>query len=404
MVGYRELGIIMGCGRFESSSQAGELCRRARPSSNTVEQYRQAMEDSNLKRLTAAGLALLMLMFMTTASASSPGSSADPLITRSYLEGAYSESLKISISQTIGGAADRAAAKLESMYRVQAGYVFAPRFTFVSLAAGESLTLPMGSSFILLSGSASLNVVSGTAVNVSTGNEAPSGTALAVRERYFGAENASIVVTAASAATGQVDGYYLAGGAGASGTHRAFYDVLAGNWFYGAVDYVYQKGLFQGTGANMFSPAMSMSRAMFVTVLHRLEGLPSPSANARPFRDVAAGTYYHEAVMWASENDIVTGYEDGTFRPDVSISREQMATLMYRYAEFKGHDMVAAGNTFDAFPDARAVSGYALDAMRWAVSMEIIRGSDGRLLPKDTATRAQVAQIFLNYDESIGSV
>ena len=354
-----------------------------------------------MKRIIAAGLASLLLIVMITASASNPGSSADSLITLSYLEGAYMASMKGGITQSVGGAADNAIAKLDSIYRSQAGYIFAPSFTDISLAAGEGLRLSMGASFILLSGSASLVVTGGTAVNISTGETVASGTPLAVRERYFCTEDTTMIITAGTALTGRVDGYYLLGGMESGMTHSVFYDVLKNNWFYEAVDFVYTNGLFEGTSANTFSPSMDMNRAMFVTVLYRLEGNETASlAGGRyaGFSDVPVSAYYNDAVIWASGNNIVTGFEDGTFRPNVSISREQMATLMYRYSEFKGYDVTAPANAYAGFPDANDVSAYASDAMRWAVSNDIIRGSDGRLLPKDTATRAQVAQIFLNFD------
>ena len=352
-----------------------------------------------MKRVIAAGLVMLLLMFMLTASASSPGSSTDPLITRSYLHGAFNDSLRAEIGHKLGGAADRAIGALDAVYASRTGYSFAPRFTNISLTEGATITISMGSGFILLSGLATITVTGGSVINISTGDEVPSGTRLTPNQRYFGAENTTAVITANSPATGQVDGYYKA--EGISPTHDIFRDVLLSDWFFSAVDYVYKNGLFQGTGDDAFSPGMSMSRAMFVTVLHRLDGMP-PYRSSGDFSDVRdTGSYYYNAVMWASENGIVMGYDDGTFQPNRNVSREQMAVFMHRYAGHKGH-ATSSGSAYGSFPDAGDVSGYAAEAMRWAVSRGVISGSDGRLLPLSTATRAQVAQIFLNYSVNIG--
>jgi len=113
--------------------------------------------------------------------------------------------------------------------------------------------------------------------------------------------------------------------------------------------------------------------------------------------------YYYGAVAWANLNGIVRGYADGSFGPDRSITREEMAAIMHRYATYKNRDMSASGAIFDAFPDKGNVSEFAVPAMQWAVSREVIRGSTGgMLLPKNTATRAEVAQIIFNYCDKVG--
>ena len=362
-----------------------------------------------MKRMIAAVLAALMLAFMLTASASTPGSSADPLVTRSYLEGDFADALKSDISLTIGGAADSAIERLDDIFGMHAGHSFAPGFTAIPIAGGGSITLFMGGSFILLTGSATLTVSSGSVINVSTGSEAASGSPLTRNQRYFCTENTTAVITASSASTGQIDGYYFAG-AGVPqpapepplGQHSVFRDVMGSDWFFAAVDFVYENGLFAGMTHDSFEPGTMMSRAMFVTVLHRLDGLPEYGAG-RVFYDVRdPAQYYYDAVMWASENGIVTGYDDRTFLPDRNVSREQMAVFMHRYTAYRDGDLSASGAAFEAFPDVRQVSGYAADALRWAVSKEVIRGSDGRLMPLEPATRAQVAQIFFNYSGNVG--
>jgi len=323
-----------------------------------------------------------------------------------FLEGVYGTSLKADMAQTLESATDRSMKKLDEIYRNYVGYDFTPGYALVSLTNGDTLMLTIGSSFILLSGSATLTVTGGTVINVTTGCEVASGIMLERYQRYFCAENTTALITANSSSTGQVDGYYLAEGSGISfpnRPHPVFRDVREANWFYAAVDFVFNNGLFQGMTATTFSPGTSMTRGMFVTVLHRLDSVPATGA-AGAFTDVQdPAQYYYNAVIWANANNIVTGYGDGTFRPNASVTREQMATIMHRYAKYKDRDMRTLVTEFDNFPDRNDVSDYAVDAMHWAVSWRVITGSDGKLLPRDTATRAQVAQIIYNYVERVGT-
>ena len=338
---------------------------------------------------------------MATVSAS-PGSSADPLISRSYLEGQYSTTLRSDVSKTLGAVADSAINKLDEIYRDNIRYDFAPRFTPVALTPGGSVSLISGASFILLSGTASLTVSSGTVINISTGNETRTGSQLTRNQRYFCVEETFAVVTAGSAATGQVDGYYFTQGADVTLPSIPFTDVALSAWYYPAIEFVFKNELFSGTGATTFSPGSSMTRGMFVTVLYRLSGRPGV-VEGEVFSDVKnPAIYYYQPVMWASALGIVRGYSDGTFRPDRLVTREEMAVFMHRYASSKMLNMTVTGNLYDSFSDRGSVSSFAVDAMRWAVSREVIRGSGGRLNPQNTATRAEVAQIIFNYCENIG--
>ena len=137
-----------------------------------------------------------------------------------------------------------------------------------------------------------------------------------------------------------------------------------------------------------------MNRAMLVTVLHRLENTPS-GASSRNFPDVEQGNYYTDAVRWAAENGIVTGYEDGTFAPNRSITRQEMAVILCRYMAKQGYD-VSGRADFSRFSDGGSVPAWASDALSWAVSAGILTGTgDGRLDPTGTATRSQVAAMLM---------
>ena len=145
---------------------------------------------------------------------------------------------------------------------------------------------------------------------------------------------------------------------------------------------------------NTFEPETTMSRAMLVTVLWRMEGKPTEGKSI--FTDVPEKEWYTEAVNWAAKNEIVNGVNIGIFAPEDDITREQMATILYRYANWKKFNTVKKGD-LSTFPDAEKVSGYAEKPMKWAVAEGLINGSDGYLLPQGPATRAQVAAILMRF-------
>lgn len=177
-----------------------------------------------------------------------------------------------------------------------------------------------------------------------------------------------------------------------------FTDVKKADWFYDAVKYVYEKGLMKGVSDTAFNPGATTMRAMLVTILYRLEGSPAMSASI-PFGDVAAGKYYADAVLWSVENNIVGGYGNGKFGPEDPITREQLATILYRYASFKGYD-VSARADLSGFDDTDSVSAYAKDAMRWANAKGFIQGHDTKLTPKSNAVRSQMAAIIQRFLKS----
>lgn len=178
-----------------------------------------------------------------------------------------------------------------------------------------------------------------------------------------------------------------------------FTDVSTSDWFYSDVMFVYENGLFSGTDSRSFSPNASMTRAMLVTVLYRLEGEPAGTGSSS-FSDVCSGSYYEQAVAWAAANGIVTGTGSTSFSPDAKVTREQLAAILYRYAQYKKLD-TDAGAKLDSFSDAGNVSGYASEALSWAVSEGLINGASGRLMPKGDATRAQVAAILHRFVENV---
>ena len=176
-----------------------------------------------------------------------------------------------------------------------------------------------------------------------------------------------------------------------------FTDVKPGAWYYEAVDYAATKGLFNGTGPDTFDPEGSMTRGMFVTVLaNRTDGYTAGQYRTSSFADVQAGQWYGPPVEWACRNKLVGGVGDGSFAPNSNVTREQIAKILYDYAQRTGNDTSADASSLQGFPDAGKVSIWARQAMTWAATHGIIKGDGGRLNPQGTATRAQVAQIFYN--------
>ena len=181
-------------------------------------------------------------------------------------------------------------------------------------------------------------------------------------------------------------------------TSTGFSDVAPSAWYAEAVRFAVGRGLMNGVGSEKFDPEGSMTRAMLVTVLWR--DAESPAAGVNCFTDVLNGQWYAPAVTWAAEAGIVTGTSASTFDPNGSITREQMAAILYRYANREGYDTSKRGS-LSSFSDAASVSGYAQEPLEWAVAMGLINGSDGKLLPQGNATRAQVSAILMRYLQNV---
>lgn len=199
----------------------------------------------------------------------------------------------------------------------------------------------------------------------------------------------------------EVSAQFVIRGPASAETELPFSDVSGDDWYFGAVRYVYENGMMNGTGSGLFSPMLTTSRAMIVTILYRLEDGPAPlSANFDTFSDIQTDAWYAGAVAWAGRNGVVSGYDDGRFGPDDAITREQLAAILYRYASLRGL-AVSASASLDAFTDAGAVSSYADEAMRWAVGSGLISGKGESILdPLGSATRAETAAILMRFCQS----
>ena len=179
-----------------------------------------------------------------------------------------------------------------------------------------------------------------------------------------------------------------------------YVDVTAGDWFYGAVEYVVDNGLMTGTSSTTFEPDAQLTRGMMATVLWAMSGGPVVNY-AMDYTDVSDGDWYAEAIRWATSTGVVTGMGDGTYEPNAPITREQMMVMLYAYAVRAGYDVDQGGMSAREFDDYGEISGWAVTAMEWAVNTGMIGGKPGNILdPGGNATRAEVATILRNYHQT----
>ncbi len=180
---------------------------------------------------------------------------------------------------------------------------------------------------------------------------------------------------------------------------KKFVDVRANDWFSDAVGFIVEKGIMNGTSETTFSPQLRTSRAMLATILYRLAGEAEVTTNSN-FDDVVVGSWYAKAVAWAVQNGIVKGYAEDVFKPNQDLTREQLVTMLYRYAKYQSYP-VSLQSSLNDFSDANQVSTYAEEAMRWAVGNNIINGVESNILaPQSSATRAQIATMMMRFIEA----
>ena len=180
----------------------------------------------------------------------------------------------------------------------------------------------------------------------------------------------------------------------------SFLDVAANAWYYDAVEYVSENGLMTGVANGWFGPNETLTRAQLVQTLYAMDG--RPAASSMGFEDVAASDWFASAVNWAASHGVVTGVTGDQFGPNNALTREQLAVILYRYAQYKGYDTTQGGMAVREFADYGSLSDWAVEAVQWAVNAGLLSGVGGNQLdPAGTATRAQVAQILMNFCENV---
>lgn len=356
-------------------------------------------------RLTAALAAVALLGAGIAVAVGSLG--GDAMISKSYYENtwlpALGEDLRQRAETGLASAYDEAADKLSEL---AGGHEKAARelemeqdgYQSAELVAGDSLELTQGSGALLLSGSCRLK--SGALADVTAGTSVAPGQDLAAAHRYIVTAEAGAVLEQTSAGGLRYQGAGTLQKGKAGETALPFTDVEKDQWYYEAVAFVYGKGYFAGTGENVFSPNAPMDRAMVATVLHRVSGSEAVDQSAG-FLDVPAGQWYSAAIDWASAKGVVNGMGDGLYAPTVSVTREQLVTMLYRYQKDYRKAAMPAGGDLSGFPDGDQISSWAREAMSWAVGAKLMQGRNtGALDPTGTATRAEVAAILQRFFSS----
>lgn len=339
------------------------------------------------KRLLTGALALVLLAGGVLAAFSA--SQSETLVSLSYLSGLFWDDLKATVKQEV----ERDTTAIYNEAAAQAGQSGGASGSFTTRTGvnGDVIAGSTGSGLIWTSGSGMVR--GGVLVDATAGSEMAVGGTLSVGHRYLAGTDVTLVV-ASSAAQWMEEGAWTVttGDPVQLPVELPFTDVAQGAWYRDDVAYVYQNGLFNGESPSRFAPENKMQRCMMTTVLHRLAGKPAVSY-ANLFRDIPAGEWYTEGTIWAGSLGVVTGVEAGRFDPFTNVTRQQIAVILYRYAEKMGYD-VSASASLSGFRDAGTVASWGSQAMSWAVGSGILNGSNGMLLPNGDATRAEVAAML----------
>ena len=355
--------------------------------------------------LRPVGLALAFLMLTAGAYAVASG---DSVVSLSYLQSTFFPKA-VQAGEEVGNQAlqktyDSAKAQLDAVHggagegESGSSSDTLQRRTWTD---GQIISLSTGAGFLMLDGSATV-VHTGAVIDVTAGTEVSSGSALAQNHRYVVGENtdAAVTIRSGEAALGVQGGYSLTPG---KGQHTPFYDVSQTDWFYAPVGYAYENGLFSGMDANHFSPGSPMNRAMLMSVLHRMAGVPAPVGQIS-FQDVKGG-WYAQAVLWGASQGITSGKGNGLFDPDGLVTREQSVVMMYNYAVNYMGLKAGTGADLSKYGDLSRLSSWARPAMAWAVERGIIsgvkNGSSVTLEPQRSATRAEMATMLRAFRENI---
>lgn len=355
------------------------------------------------KRLWGVALAAVCLLGGTGAAALAAAGRGDSLVTVSYLNGTWLPALEEELQDRAGEKTKEvyaaAAARLEQIGGSlqsgggQEGWDHSDTPQVRELKRGDVVSLSAGSTVLWTAGTASAEA---GLVDATAGSDLAGGSRVPAGHRCINAkEGGSVAVRVLSdRAQALVEGDWTVAESGEDVT--AFTDLSQSDWYYAAVRYAVDAKLFNGTSATLFSPGANMDRAMLATVLWRMEGEPA-AAYTGAFSDVASGQWYSQSVEWAAARGIVTGLGGGRFGPRQAVTREQIAVMLYRYAkDYLELDASQAGD-LSAYADQGSVSGWAREAMTWAVGAQIVNGSGGKLAPGRSATRAEVATMLQRF-------
>lgn len=348
-----------------------------------------------MKKLTRTILFALVAVLASAAMVFAAGENV--VVSLSYLNGTYMGQLAAQLSELtddLEAVYEAAVDKLEAKVgqdTVDLSWNTSAAFETIYPKSGETVTLDAGSGLVWYYGT---GAASSTLLDVTIGEELAPAASLTAGHRYLAEQET--VITAVSTSSCGAEGRWKTTATGTAPVQLPFKDVAVGDWYYDAVSYVVERGLFNGTTATTFDPNAAMNRAMLATVLYRIDGQPAVTG-ANPFTDVPEYEWYVKQVIWAYQAGVVTGTSATTFSPKGTVTREQIAVLLYRYSAYRGYD-VSARASITGFSDHSKVSAYAQDGISWAVAEGLLVGSDGKLNPGNGATRAQVATMFQRYE------
>lgn len=351
-----------------------------------------------MKRILTAIISACIIIALTIgmASAATAGGADDPLISLTYINSFITNLMSRAasmIDSSFGALKTVTKSQLDQLEAEVSSSSGNTGYTTLSLNSGGTVTVKMGSSVILNSGTLRLTSINGTIINVSEGREVGKYDIIMPNNRYFAAENTTAVFTVySSTAKLIVNGTYSST---MSGTlpPESFIDV-PGHWAEQYISSLADTSIVSGVGGGYFQPDATMTRAMFVTIIGRVAKVDKNTYTNSKFSDVSINEWYGPYVAWAAEKRITTGFEDGSFAPNNTISREQMAVIIMRYASVSGITLPQKTEA-KIFIDDSLISSWAKDSVYAAQKAGLISGrSDGSFDPKGTATRAEVCTII----------
>ena len=337
-----------------------------------------------MKRMLLAG-ALALAVLAGGVGLAYAGSQSQALVSLSYLTGTFWDGLKAAVKQEVEQ--DTAAIYNEAVGQTGSGSGFAVR----TGVGGDRISGTTGSGLIWTSGSGF--VQAGTLVDATAGVEVNAGGILTPGHRYLAGTDVTLAAVS-EAVQWMGEGQWTVAAGDPVGLPKTmpFTDVAQGAWYYEDVAYVYEHGLFDGVTGITFNPAGKMQRCMMTTVLHRLAGKPAVSY-ALLFSDIPDGQWYTAGTIWAGQQGVVTGVGDGRFSPFANVTRQEIAVILYRYAQKMGRNVSITAD-LSGFGDSGAVASWGREAVSWAVDAGILNGNNGLLLPYGDATRAEVSAML----------
>lgn len=359
-----------------------------------------------MKKIIALLLVLSLLICAGYAIAAG-GGPGDPLISLSYVRDIFMPSVLVAaenrLDKELESIDDEMSSRLDNIYDSSSGgYNFSGGYSNLSFLKGGTLAMDELTSFVLTSGLANIAIDSGEVIDATTGQTVAAGSVLIPNHRYFAAEGSSAFIRMYDRSTGMIDGYYLAENSGTIPPNLQFIDVPIGHWANDYITYLADNGIVNGVGDSSYAPGGTVTRATFVTILGRLNKIDISQYLSTDFNDVDIDTWYGPYIAWASQNGIVSGYGNGKFGPADNISREQMAVLIMRYADYAKVNLPPVTQA-EEFQDQDIISEYAGEAVKLAQTSGIINGKPGGIFdPKGTAARADISAVIFRFIKNAG--